>query len=195
MKLNNKGVTMMELLGAMVILGILFGLAVPAITTVINDTRNKTYVNDAMKLISNAEYSLRKDNKIPKPTTDRCVLMTMVYLDNGVFDEGPYGGSYEKNMSYVVVKKEGNKDVYYVRIVERLKVGSYRGIDLRKDSDLLKDRSFKTMVTNINDDYKINYILTHPDPYKTPEETIIGKFSGKISGCSTLSIYAPNSSD
>ena len=99
MRLNNKGVTMMELLGAMVILGILFGLAVPAITTVINDTRNKTYVDDAMKLVSNAEYALRKDNKIPKPTTTRCVLMTMVYLDNGVFDEGPYGGAYEKNMS------------------------------------------------------------------------------------------------
>ena len=187
-KLNNKGVTMLELLGAMVILGILFGLAVPAITTVINDTRNKTYVDDAMKLISNAEYSLRKDNKIPKPTTTRCVLMTMVYLDNGVFNEGPYGGSYEKNMSYVVVKKEGNKDVYYVRIIERLRDGNYRGIDLRKDSDLLKDRSFKTMVTNINgsNTYKIN---------ENTEAFIKGKFSGKISGCSTLSIYAPNSSD
>lgn len=191
MRLNNKGVTMIELIGAMAILAILFGLAVPAITTVINDTRNKTYVDDAMKLVSNAEYSLRKDNKIPKPTTSRCILMTMVYLDTGVFDDGPYGGSYEKNMSFVVVKKEGGKDVYYVRIIERLKDGNYRGIDLRKDSDLLKDRSFKTMVTNINDDYKINYILTHSDP----EETIKGKFSGKISGCSTLSIYAPNSSD
>ena len=62
MKLNNKGVTMMELLGAMVILGILFGLAVPAITTVINDTRNKTYVDDAMKLISNAEYNAIMDS-------------------------------------------------------------------------------------------------------------------------------------
>lgn len=188
MKLNNKGVTMMELLGAMVILGILFGLAVPAITTVINDTRNKTYVDDAMKLVSNAEYALRKDNKIPKPTTTRCVLMTMVYLDNGVFDDGPYGGAYEKNMSYVVVKKEGGKDVYYVRIIERLNDGKYRGIDLRKDSDLLKDNAYKNMVTNINGTnvYKIN---------ENTVDFIKGKFTGKISGCSTLSVYAPNSSD
>ena len=188
MRLNNKGVTMMELLGAMVILGILFGLAVPAITTVINDTRNKTYVDDAMKLVSNAEYALRKDNKIPKPTTDRCVLMTMVYLDNGVFDEGPYGGSYEKNMSYVVVKKEGGKDVYYVRIIERLNDGKYRGIDLRKDADLIKDNAYKNMVTNINGTnvYKIN---------ENTVDFIKGKFTGKISGCSTLSVYAPNSSD
>lgn len=188
MKLNNKGVTMMELLGAMVILGILFGLAVPAITTVINDTRNKTYVDDAMKLVSNAEYALRKDNKIPKPTTTRCVLMTMVYLDNGVFDDGPYGGSYEKNMSYVVVKKEGGKDVYYVRIIERLNDGKYRGIDLRKDADLIKDNAYKNMVTNINGTnvYKIN---------ENTVDFIKGKFTGKISGCSTLSVYAPNSSD
>lgn len=188
MKLNNKGVTMMELLGAMVILGILFGLAVPAITTVINDTRNKTYVDDAMKLVSNAEYALRKDNKIPKPTTTRCVLMTMVYLDNGVFDDGPYGGAYEKNMSYVVVKKEGGKDVYYVRIIERLNDGKYRGIDLRKDADLIKDNAYKNMVTNINGTnvYKIN---------ENTVDFIKGKFTGKISGCSTLSVYAPNSSD
>lgn len=188
MRLNNKGVTMMELLGAMVILGILFGLAVPAITTVINDTRNKTYVDDAMKLVSNAEYALRKDNKIPKPTTTRCVLMTMVYLDNGVFDDGPYGGAYEKNMSYVVVKKEGGKDVYYVRIIERLNDGKYRGIDLRKDADLIKDNAYKNMVTNINGTnvYKIN---------ENTVDFIKGKFTGKISGCSTLSVYAPNSSD
>ena len=188
MRLSNKGVTMMELLGAMVILGILFGLAVPAITTVINDTRNKTYVDDAMKLVSNAEYALRKDNKIPKPTTTRCVLMTMVYLDNGVFDEGPYGGAYEKNMSYVVVKKEGGKDVYYVRIIERLNDGKYRGIDLRKDADLIKDNAYKNMVTNINGTnvYKIN---------ENTVDFIKGKFTGKISGCSTLSVYAPNSSD
>ena len=188
MRLNNKGVTMMELLGAMVILGILFGLAVPAITTVINDTRNKTYVDDAMKLVSNAEYALRKDNKIPKPTTTRCVLMTMVYLDNGVFDEGPYGGAYEKNMSYVVVKKEGGNDVYYVRIIERLNDGKYRGIDLRKDADLIKDNAYKNMVTNINGTnvYKIN---------ENTVDFIKGKFTGKISGCSTLSVYAPNSSD
>ena len=188
MRLNNKGVTMMELLGAIVILGILFGLAVPAITTVINDTRNKTYVDDAMKLVSNAEYALRKDNKIPKPTTTRCVLMTMVYLDNGVFDDGPYGGAYEKNMSYVVVKKEGGKDVYYVRIIERLNDGKYRGIDLRKDADLIKDNAYKNMVTNINGTnvYKIN---------ENTVDFIKGKFTGKISGCSTLSVYAPNSSD
>ena len=188
MRLNNKGVTMMELLGAMVILGILFGLAVPAITTVINDTRNKTYVDDAMKLVSNAEYALRKDNKIPKPTTTRCVLMTMVYLDNGVFDDGPYGGAYEKNMSYVVVKKEGGNDVYYVRIIERLNDGKYRGIDLRKDADLIKDNAYKNMVTNINGTnvYKIN---------ENTVDFIKGKFTGKISGCSTLSVYAPNSSD
>ena len=44
------------------------------------------------------------------------------------------------------------------------------------------------MVTNINgsNTYKIN---------QNTEAFIKGKFSGKISGCSTLSIYAPNSSD
>ncbi len=188
MRLNKKGVTMIELLGAMTVLGILFGLAVPAISNVINDTRNKTYVSDALKMISNAEYSLRKDNRIPKPTTSRCVLMTMVYLDNGVFDDGPYGGKYEKNMSYVVVKKEGGKDVYYVRIIERLKDGSYRGIDIKSDSALNSDRAFKTAVTNISgtNTYKIN---------QSTESFIKGKISGKISGCSTLSIYAPKSSD
>lgn len=188
MRLNNKGVTMIELIGAMAILAILFGMAVPAITTVINDTRNKTYVDDAMKLASNAEYSLRKDNKIPKPTTTRCILMSMVYLDTGVFDDGPYGGSYEKNMSFVVVKKEAGKDVYYVRIIERLKDGGYRGIDFKKSTDLTTENAHKRSVVNISgsNTYKIN---------ENTEAFILGKISSKITGCNSLSIYAPNSSD
>ncbi len=187
-RLNNRGVTMIELLGAMSILAILFGLAVPAINSVINDTRNKTYVEDALKLVSNAEYSLRKDNKIPKPTATRCVLMSLVYLDTGIFDEGPYGGIYEKNMSYVVVKKESGKDVYYVRLIERLKDGNYRGIDIKKNTDLLTEKAYKTSVVNISgtNTYKIN---------ENTESFIKGKISGKISGCNTLSIYAPNSAD
>ena len=44
------------------------------------------------------------------------------------------------------------------------------------------------MVTNINGTnvYKIN---------ENTVDFIKGKFTGKISGCSTLSVYAPNSSD
>ena len=188
MRLNNKGVTMIELIGAMAILAMLFGLAVPAITTVINDTRNKTYVEDALKLASNAEYSLRKDNRIPRPTATRCVLMSLVYLDNGVFDEGPYGGLYEKNMSFVVVKKEGGDDVYYIRLIERLKDGDYRGIDLKKSSDLTTESAYKRSVVNISgsNTYKIN---------ENTESFILEKIESKVSGCSSLTIYAPNSSD
>ena len=187
-KLNNLGVTMIELLGAMTLLGILFGLAIPAVTTVINDTRNKTYVDDAMKLISNAEYSLRKDNKIPKPTATRCVLMSMVYLDTGVFDDGPYGGKYEKNMSFVVVKKVSGEDVYYVRIIERLPDGGYRGIDLKRNLDLIKDNAHKNTVVNIagTETYKIN---------ESTEASIKSKINVRVPGCNSISIYAPNSSD
>ncbi len=43
--MNNKGFSMIELLGVIVIIGILAGLAIPAVTKYIGKTRNRAYDN------------------------------------------------------------------------------------------------------------------------------------------------------
>ena len=127
---NNKGVTMIELLGAMTILAILLGVAVPAISETLRKTRNQSYVDAAVKLISNAEYQFRKDNKLPKPTSSRCILMSLVYLNNGSFEEAPNGGDYTRNQSFVVARKDSTSGnvIYYVRLMEDMGDGEYRNM-------------------------------------------------------------------
>ena len=185
---NNKGVTMIELLGAMVILGMLMGIAVPAISDNIRKNRNQTYVNDAMKLISNAEYQFKKDNTIPKPTKTRCILMSLVYLNNGVFDEAPNGGEYLKNQSFVVaINDSSNKTVYYARLIEDMGDGEYRGIDYKTKSDLIKDKSYE-YVTNVSG-AKLFKIAG------SSNATILGKVDDKVTQCRDIYVYAPNSND
>ena len=43
--MNNKGFSMIELLGVIVIIGILFAVALPAVTKYIGKTRNRAYDN------------------------------------------------------------------------------------------------------------------------------------------------------
>lgn len=186
---NSKGVTMIELLAALVIMGMLFGIAVPAISNNIKKTRDQTYVNDAMKLISNAEYQLRKDNTMVRPTKSRCVVLSLVHLNNGVFDEAPNGGDYLRNQSFVVMVNNSstNETMYYVRLVEDMGSGSYRGIDYVTKTDLGKADAH-TRVTN----------LSGSNLFKVAGSTnaaILNKVKSKISQCNEVYVYAPNSGE
>ena len=69
MKKSNKGFTLIELLASVVLLGILFGLGIPVLTSMVNSNRDKIYVNDAKKLMSQAEYKIKaahlNENELP----------------------------------------------------------------------------------------------------------------------------------
>lgn len=186
---SKKGFTMIELLAAMVILGILMGIAVPSITNNITNTRNKTYVSDALKLISNAEYQFRKDNTLEKPTTTRCVVMSLVYLNNGVFDEAPNGGEYIRNKSFVVAiqnSSTGDTD-YYVRLVEDRGDSEYRGIDFMTKTQLQASNAYNKVVNFSGSNL---YGIAG-----TSDSTLLTNIKSKISACRSLYIYAPNSGE
>ena len=186
---NRMGFTMIELLSAMVVLAIIVGIAVPAISETVNKTRNKTYVSDALKLISNAEYQFRKDNTLPKPTKSRCIVMSLVYLNNGVFDDAPNGGEYLRNKSFVVAVNDNltNETKYYVRLVEDRGDSEYRGVDL-KSKDELNEEAAYNYVTNFEGSSL--YGIGGSD-----SGVILGKIKSKISQCSSIHIYAPNSGE
>ena len=180
---------MIELLGAMTILAILLGVAVPAISETLRKTRNQSYVDAAVKLISNAEYQFRKDNKLPKPTSSRCILMSLVYLNNGSFEEAPNGGDYTRNQSFVVARKDSTSGnvIYYVRLMEDMGDGEYRGINFNTRDELIMDNAFNKVV-NINGS----------DLFKVNEESnteILNRIKTKIPECSSLHVYAPDAND
>ena len=127
---DKKGFTLVELLATVVILGIIMIVAVPNVMGILTRNRSNTYLEDAKKLSTLAEYQVRSgSNVIQKPATGQCIVMTLSYLDNAEFEDAPNGGEYLKNVSFVVVKKEGNELKYYVQLLENYK-NTYRGVKL-----------------------------------------------------------------
>ena len=95
---NEKGFTLVELLAVMVILGIIMSIAIPNVTGILYKNRATTYVEDAKKLATTAEYKLRGSSTgIVKPLENQCVVMNLAYLDNSEFEDPPNGGEYLKN--------------------------------------------------------------------------------------------------
>ena len=108
-KLNNKGFSMVELLAVIVILGLMMGIAIPNIMGIIKKQKQSTYLEDAKKMISRAEYMVRSNTEVKKPANNNCIVMTLGYLDNGEFNSPPYGGAYFSYLSYVLIKNVNGK--------------------------------------------------------------------------------------
>ena len=136
---NKKGFTLIELLATIVILGIIMIVAVPNVTGIIYRNRANTYIEDAKKMVTLTDYAMRgSNNKITKPGNGQCIIFNLLYLDNAEFEDPPNGGDYQKSDSFVVVKRNGNKFVYYVQLVEKFKE-NYRGVPFVESSELNKE--------------------------------------------------------
>lgn len=145
MKLNNKGFTLIELLAAMVILAAIMVIAVPNIMGILNNSKADTYVEDAKKLLSLAEYKVRADPSLRPSSVNSCTKLTLKFLDNSEFKNAPNNGSYKTKESFVTVKRVSNENgkkkyEYYVTIIEDLKDGKgTRGITNQSYSALYND--------------------------------------------------------
>ena len=146
---NKKGFTLVELLAAIVILGILAIFALPMVTRMIDSSRNKMYVEDARKLIARAEYQMKASSStIIKPDEGDCIIISMAYLQASEITTAPNGGEYNQDQSYVVIKNAGNdKYDYAAAIVEDLKKGGHKGILLTDDNRLTPTNAASIVVT------------------------------------------------
>lgn len=143
-KKNSRGFTLVELLAAIVILGILMALGLPTIFSMLETNRNKLYVDAAKRMISQAEYKIRSNStKIEQPDQNNVIVISLTYLDSSDFDTSPNDGSYIKDASFVVVKKTASGLEYSATIVEKMKKGGYKGIKLKTNNDLLSKKADK----------------------------------------------------
>jgi len=132
MKKNNKGFTLIELIAAIVVLGLLVAISVPLVTKNINFGRSKTYVQDANKLIALAEYKLNSNSSnIQKPDPGNCIVLGFDYINDGSISNPPNKGTYNGDVSFVVVKNDTGKLEYAVFLVEEEKNSKgYSGVKL-----------------------------------------------------------------
>lgn len=154
--MGNKGFTLVELLATMALLAILMIMAVPNVIGVVQRNKNKTYVEDAKKLVSLAEYKVRSNSKYkPAPSTSWCFKLQQLGENN--FDKAPNGGTYHSEYSYVRVRNTGAELNYYVQLVEQKGKDNYIGIIAANglnSEKLYNDDSTKNVVSknSINGD-------------------------------------------
>lgn len=150
--MNNKGFTLIELLASLVILGLLMGVAIPTVVNMINNNKIDTYLEDAKKLATAAEYKIRSTGRIVKPKQNNCIVISMEYLQSSDFDSAPNGGDYDQMKSFVIVRREAGAQrsyKYYVRLVEAMDSNSYNGVNLALYEDLSNSKA-RTLVNGLS---------------------------------------------
>ena len=161
--MNKKGFTLIELLGVIVILSIIMLIAIPNITSVLEKNKKETYLADAKKLITQAEYEIRNGD-IDKPNSSEIVKITLSYLGTSDVNKDPEGNSYSLKDSYVVIVRNDGYLEYYVNLVAITDSGN-RGIYLTKQDNLQGDNRLTQVKKDIEipNDSKIKEITAKTD--------------------------------
>ncbi len=141
---SEKGFTLVELLATISILGIIMLIAVPNILGTVERNKKTTYIEDAKKMVSLAEYKMRGNSKLKKPTTGCGIVYKLSDLDNGDLSDPPEGGEYDETESFVVITydRTNKKYVYQVQLYENVVKSSKtitRGIAFSNSNDLTND--------------------------------------------------------
>lgn len=187
---GNNGFTLIELLAVIVIIGILSVYSVPRVIGLFSRSRSKMYVSDALKFTSMVEQMVTS-SKIDKPDNGSSIIVCLNYLDTSDLDSPPNQGKYLDN-SFVVVKNNNGVLEYSVMLVENMKNGGYKGIDLTKSDKLQDDKAINLVKVFSNSEISElnNYFNTGSN--SSIKGYINGKISNYITDTSLLQIYNTN---
>ena len=151
LKIKN-GFTLIELLAVIVILGVIMTVAIPNVIATLDKNKKETFIEDAKKMVSSAEYKIRTDTKIEYPDQYSVTILPLELLGTNEIEVSPFDTYYSPQKSFVAITKEivsGTESydyVYYVHLVsctdkncenlEQDSVAYNRGINLAELSDL-----------------------------------------------------------
>ena len=124
---NQRGLTLIELLAVVVILGIISAIAVPSIGGLIDNTKKDAHVANAQQMINAAKIHVTSQ---PDDIGD---LSLEDMIEEGLIEsfDDPDGGNYNVETSSVTVNKAGNAYTYTVTLIgsERSVTGVEGAID------------------------------------------------------------------
>lgn len=103
---NKKGFTLIELLAVVVILGVIMTIAIPNVTATIDKNKKETFIEDAIKIVSAAEYKIRSDTKIKYPDQNSITVISLEQIGTDEIEMSPFETYYSKKYSFVAITKE-----------------------------------------------------------------------------------------
>ena len=117
--MNKKGFTLVELLGVIVILGIIMLIAIPNIASLTQKNKKNTYIVDSKKMVSLAQRALKKGER-DKPASGSVEVITLNDLSTSDVEKNADGIEYDINASYVAVGRDSDDYlVYGVQLVTK----------------------------------------------------------------------------
>lgn len=143
--MNKKGFTLVELLAVIALLAILMGIAVPNIISTINNNKRNTFLADAKRMISKAEYLISSNRDDRNKLLNNEVSYITYYLnESGLNEKQEYttdadGGPYSDKTFVKVSLKEGSYE-YCVCVVGSRRNISTNGNCNSLDNCLTSDR-------------------------------------------------------
>ncbi len=136
--MNKKGFTLIEILAAIVILGIVSAIGITAVSSNIVESRKSVYVNLARQLADSAR-DMRGQDKLPRDLKTGEALVIPCFSLNGKeldLSEGTGFGDLVADYCYVGIVNTNNEYKYYVTSVDT----SNHGFVAVEYSEINKDR-------------------------------------------------------
>ena len=130
---NKKGFTLIEILAVIIIIGVLAGIGVVAVSGYIEDSRKSTFVILAEEYLNAAKSLKATDTLVQEPKNGEALLipLKMLEIDKSKDFVTPYGNIDEKK-SYAIIVNENNSLTYYINFVDTkehaLLMQTYSGI-------------------------------------------------------------------
>ncbi|AKS39093.1 type II secretory pathway pseudopilin PulG [Anoxybacillus gonensis] len=136
---NEKGLTLIELLAVIVILGIIAAIAIPSIGGLIDNSKKDAHVANAQQMINAAKIAVTADKDLI-PANEKYTVLPLAYLESKGYLEtvkdpdgnttsykkAPSGydnkpltseGDPKEAYSYVLIKNTDTKLIYFVKLI------------------------------------------------------------------------------
>lgn len=116
---NNKGFTLIEIIGVVVIIGVIMLIAIPSVSSYIVNSRKSSYISNVSAFIETirGEYQMKNFGTFLYDDEVMLVPIEAITLDDGDSTETPFG-TYNYEKSYIAIVPERNTYQYYAYILD-----------------------------------------------------------------------------